>query len=478
MTIKLLTPRDIDGVSYPANALVSLSSATESGLVASKEATTTLTGGIVYTPPVPSGQPENLKVLRNSAQGIIFQRKTTGMRKHLGRFKSSTATVDDGYTHQQISEIPVGADAVQVRYYNNEAATVTVGRSLVAPTSKPALEAVYNAAGTADTSLWKNAQFSGANSVTLPARVAANIPSITESDIIPLRTIDRADGGTYPAVALRCYIATGPYSISQIDQTPFATTPGLKTWCRRKSGDFANSNYAGFATTETPSAGGWYAELVFFARGQVLSIMAVGDSTMEGLYSGTGVGYAEKVCATLLAEGLPVSMVNQGWHAQASADTFTRMKALLELGTLPDLIVYSPYTINSISTVVTDAIIDADLARAHQVAALCRKKRVGLVFVNGLPCDPSFKDLNASDALRVTLNTRLAALGAAVGVPVADIATPVSGVTDADGQVNMLAGTHVGDGVHLSDTGNALVHDALLPIVRAELLASTTRQQL
>lgn len=73
MTIKLLTPRDLTiggrTVTYPAGALVTLDAATETGLINSKEATATLTGGITYTPPVPSGQPVPLMVIP-SAQGI------------------------------------------------------------------------------------------------------------------------------------------------------------------------------------------------------------------------------------------------------------------------------------------------------------------------------------------------------------------------------------------------------------------------
>ena len=74
MTIKLLTPRDLTiggrTVTYPAGALVSLDAATETGLINSKEATATLTGGITYTPPVPSGQRRPLEVVMDSASGI------------------------------------------------------------------------------------------------------------------------------------------------------------------------------------------------------------------------------------------------------------------------------------------------------------------------------------------------------------------------------------------------------------------------
>lgn len=75
MTIKLLTPRDltIGGrlATYPAGALVTLDSATEAGLVTSKEATSDLTGGVVFTPPVPSGQPLNVTARVSPGDGGI-----------------------------------------------------------------------------------------------------------------------------------------------------------------------------------------------------------------------------------------------------------------------------------------------------------------------------------------------------------------------------------------------------------------------
>lgn len=50
MTIRLLCAREAYGVLYPANSIVTLDSATESGLIAAKEASSSLTGGYVFTP--------------------------------------------------------------------------------------------------------------------------------------------------------------------------------------------------------------------------------------------------------------------------------------------------------------------------------------------------------------------------------------------------------------------------------------------
>lgn len=72
MTIKLLTPRDLNVggryVTHPVGSLVTLSAATEAGLIASKEATSDLTGGVVYVPPVPSGQPVGVEAIPSGSE--------------------------------------------------------------------------------------------------------------------------------------------------------------------------------------------------------------------------------------------------------------------------------------------------------------------------------------------------------------------------------------------------------------------------
>lgn len=50
MTIRLLAAREVYGVRYPANAIVTLDAPTEAGLITAKEASSDLTGGAVFTP--------------------------------------------------------------------------------------------------------------------------------------------------------------------------------------------------------------------------------------------------------------------------------------------------------------------------------------------------------------------------------------------------------------------------------------------
>ena len=72
MTVRLLAAWGI----YPANAIISIDSATETGLVAAKLADTVLTGGVAYVAPVDKtdyDQPAKLRIdpLTGAVTGLV-----------------------------------------------------------------------------------------------------------------------------------------------------------------------------------------------------------------------------------------------------------------------------------------------------------------------------------------------------------------------------------------------------------------------
>lgn len=102
MTVKLLTPRG----DYPAGALYTNTAATEAALVAAKEATTDLTGGISWPPP---GQPQVVPVTatRDPATGVttlqaggeavsVGERYGAGYEPTIGGVVTQRITVDEG----------------------------------------------------------------------------------------------------------------------------------------------------------------------------------------------------------------------------------------------------------------------------------------------------------------------------------------------------------------------------------------------
>jgi hypothetical protein len=76
MTIRLLCAYSI----YPQNAIVTLDAGTEAGLVTAKIASTTLTGGVAYVPPVPPTQYSRASVVKDGAGAVIGISDANGAR--------------------------------------------------------------------------------------------------------------------------------------------------------------------------------------------------------------------------------------------------------------------------------------------------------------------------------------------------------------------------------------------------------------
>lgn len=408
-----------------------------------------------------------------SVSGLGKTRRSVGSRQHVGRLKSSATPADDGFTHQIQWELPAHVDAVQFRFRNNETAAVTI-RAVCSPTTKFGIgfSQMYDAAGNAYTTGFSDVTVAGSTSIVMPARIAADRPSYLLTDVIPCATFDRTDGGAYPSVVLRLTTTAGAtYSVSQKDHTGYRSGGMLQVRDTRMAGDFVSTNLAGY-TTPTFGTSDIYCEVIFYARGQVVSVAAVGDSLIEGIYSDDAIGYVEKACWQLLQSGYPVVLSNHGWHAQTTPLIYPRLVDLLAQETLPDVVIYSPYSINDANTTLTQAIIDGMLARAHQAINACKRAGVGLIMVTGIPSNTNGRNLGATDSFRIAFNQSLAALCATHGVYLADVATPLSGSVSS-GQVQIIAGGAVADGLHLTAVGNALARDALVPVLTEALKATT-----
>jgi hypothetical protein len=67
MTIRLLCATGV----YPVNAIVTLDAGTEAGLVATKQASTNLTGGVAYVPPVQQNQYFQTRLVTDSSGNVL-----------------------------------------------------------------------------------------------------------------------------------------------------------------------------------------------------------------------------------------------------------------------------------------------------------------------------------------------------------------------------------------------------------------------
>lgn len=318
MTIKLLTPRDLNVggryVTHPVGSLVTLSAATEAGLIASKEATSDLTGGVVYVPPVPSGQPVGVEAIPSSTgiDTVSFGGKTIGTAPRMigkrpavtrcvaSNFASPVAADSKCYAHA--IALPIKFDAVRIGFVHvggagavvgmtaavaatddlgdRSNANTAAGRRFATPYRSGVEKNEYSADG------WSRVTVAGATSWGI-ADAGGNNINIAWSDLIEVHAIeDSAKPGAYPLL-VRVYGGTGVFTrtgnVGLADPAKWYAEAGndYVLGCSRvAAGDavgtlanWANLNNVGFNDSDCIAM-----VIEAYGIGGVKTLMMVGDS--------------------------------------------------------------------------------------------------------------------------------------------------------------------------------------------------------
>lgn len=296
---------------------------------------------------------------------------------------------------------------------------------------------------------------------TLPSSgVVAAMPSGRRSyllgDWIDLNSVPRTDGGYGALVCIDAYVSTAS-SITIMGNgssdvfTGWATRTNRKWIMRHNDGDCVTTPASFVSATnriQSPIIGLQYA-----ARGRVITVMGVGDSITDGRGTIVGEGFGVPACEAVSSTDIAFEWANMGW---AGTPTLTFRRFLSEAvaaGIIPDVVVAPVGSPNSLAAPITAAGINDCRWGLAQIFRDCGVNYINPIFWTLLPTDPAVKDYNASDSLRRDYN---AATLAYPDINILDFSAALSGVTDGDGQVNMLAGS-TSDGIHPNDAGNAIL---------------------
>lgn len=361
-------------------------------------------------------------------------------------------------TFRAVFEIAPGFDAVRPIFANGDTGTTyTVS--------------LCNARALANlTSSWPSLSGIAATACTLPSSgvvpvaPAANRRSFLVGDWIDLSSVARDDGGSGALVCFDAYVSTSA-SISVLGNggsdvyTGWASRAKRKALYRNNNGDCVTTPASFTDTTnrnQSPIVGVQYA-----ARGRVITVAVVGDSISDGRGTIIGEGWVVPACdtASVVPTGPYFESANLGVASIASLTFRSNLQDAVTAGIVPDVVVFPNGSPNDFSTSLNTSEI---LASRKGMASLLRVAHVNKIYPivwTVLPVNPSVKDFNANDANRVAYNAETLAR---VAVPVLDFSTALSGVTDGDGQVNMLAGT-TSDNIHPNDAGNAILAALLVP---------------
>lgn len=374
---------------------------------------------------------------------------TRSARGKLSTGTTSAASVP--YTHHMLMEISADFTGVRFGIPNLETVAITGVTASVAVTSSTT-SLINPTVGTALTNDmitgWVQATFSGSNSVTLPARIAANVPSITYSDWVPLKSIARSDGGTLPLLMIRQCYPTGTPNFSQ----HFATAnvdfsaigaPYFKATRQGVDGVASPATFTNASPLNTWTVG----PVQVRSNRQGVNIAFFGDSLTEG-QPGPAIdlnSWGLRACNQLTASSLPVSCCNLGWSGGVTADFYTR--ALARLSELkPEIAYMSVWSPNDSS--VTAALTNKMIDRAIDFVNACEAAGVIPALSTCVPTEGS-----GSGAFMTAVDAFVRDIGSAGRVLVLDFRAVLDSDPSSGGGSGLFKSGMKFDSTHPNDVG-------------------------
>lgn len=493
MTIRLLAAYGI----YPCNAIVTLDSPTEAGLIAAKQALADTTGGTPYvapvlpeaidetksgsagtdsngnvlTPALSSHNPltwgiENLVVagIKTSRHYAANPSNSLGLKINASR---STVTFDNTTMQLQVA-VPCGFDQVKIITENiHTSAYNTYFAVAASETAADFAHSVIGGSQKTSAGDWAHVTKAAAEPIA-SALGSANNPTFTESDWVACKSVDRTDViGGYPLLLVRAFTPAATGTITRYGNIG-STVEGASTqeanwesltarlWrIRYKTGDCITTP----ANFSSPSGPPNFCSPAFFpivrTRGYGLSVAVVGDSLGEGVYAnGLSAGfYSYGHQAVELAHSVqyPMSYICQAWNGQTSANYLINAKAMA-LAMSPNVLVFPVWSANDGAT---QAAFDAAFARTMDMVGFCRTNRIVPVLTTIWP-------KTGNGALGTEYNAKALALRNS-GMLVLDV-DGIVGSGDIGSRV-YAAQYASGDGTHMNAAGHTAVATELAKIL-------------
>jgi hypothetical protein len=315
-----------------------------------------------------------------------------------------------------------------------------------------------------------NLTFGGAASVTLTPRVSTNVPSFTWSDLVPLKSLARADGGTLPTITVRAEYPSG--SDVSVPQN------GSYNWRGASSKRQMRSSTQAVLGVTTPSA---YTSNVcvdlftmipavqYVTLNEGQQVLSTGDSIEEGYGTGQySLGAVGRACLLLSTPANPIEHFNAGQSGQAPL-VYSQCISAYTPQINPTAVIYSPYSINDVPAGGMNAAAFSNLYTGLNrvlAAKLTSNQPSKLLLLEALPCNPIFRATGAGDQLRRDLNTWMTTLTGTTCIQGYAAAYTGTAGQDASGQTLVQANLTI-DGAHGSELG----YDTLAVSVRQYLAA-------
>jgi lysophospholipase L1-like esterase len=383
-----------------------------------------------------------------------------GTRIIAGRQEFVLDNGTSGRTYRAIFAIPAKAVWVRPIFAHAALTPVLIDAAAVAPIASAA-----NFAASGVT--WTPLRFNKATSGLIPAAAGSLRRGWLAADRCDVTTLDRTDvTGAAHLVAVSCFIRqTGTLtmmgnSAGTTDYTGWASRTDRPFVLRYNDGDCVTTP-ASFTSTTNRSTGPIVGIQYELESGEVVTLGGVGDSITDGAGGSLfGLSWGYNAALALQKAWRNADWVNLGWSgitmggvANLATDfyAFARRAKL----TVPTIMFTPNASPNSINPPITTVQMTNQRPLAEGIVRLAQQSGSVPIVWTIIPTNPSVKDYNSTDVERRNYNDGWRTDGAAGGIIVADMDAIMAGVTDGDGQVNIVAGAQT-DGIHPNDTGHGL----------------------
>lgn len=315
---------------------------------------------------------------------------------------------------------------------------------------------------------WIDCTFDGNVSGTLAPRIAAERTSITWTDIVPVQSLPRTDGGVRPVIMVRVELPNGSVMTRPYNQTYNWRGDQAPRYFRTSKQAVAGvTNKSAFTQLANTEASTICPAVQYYSTKAGRQLLIVADSTLEGIGSTpTCYGAAQQAALTTSTVDNPVDYWNGALHAQVPLTYTPRIADLLPVVN-PTHLFYSSWSGNDVAA---GGIQDDALMRSRQALSLAMtyianyKAPVKVVLAEGLPTTTAGRNTGAGDAKRVTYNSWLSTFTGftpAIGYAQAVSAATVNGQVQLDSALTT-------DGVHPNRAG----YDKLAAVIKPLLFGS------
>lgn len=389
------------------------------------------------------------------AESAVSKAVSAAVRLHPSYGAAGTGTITAAVgTHKTCDQqlpAPTTFKGVRLIYANYDtAAVMPIAKAKVAAAPR-------HLASTGTQMTWQSVTFDGATSASVPAAVhgaSQSAPGILISDMIPVQSVARSDGGSRRLIRLRTLIdgSSAEKTVTCLtmggnlsDFNAASWNNGYQLGVYSPTGDLVTTTADSSSVLET---GGPVMAIgaIFITDTQIDTLAAFGDSLIQGgQTTNSSAGWPTRL--TMLDAG--ICCVNFGSGGQKTQDTYMTLKKYLK-SHKPTYAAFKSWSPND-----SYNLADFDTAWAYCMAMIDECRANGVVPVV-LTSGPVNSYTTGQNALRLAQNVKTLALRK-LGVIVVDAAHIVT-AAGTDNTINPSYDS--GDHLHYNDAGHsALCHE-------------------